>query len=84
MTEQAKVPISDATQAFGERVRARRLQLKLSQEALADESHLHWSYVGQVERGARNISLHNILKLAVALQVDPGELVRGLQPPRTD
>jgi len=40
---------------------------------------LHWTYFGQVERGQVNISLHNILKIAEALEVDPGELVTGLK-----
>ncbi len=74
-------PLSAATQAFGERVRARRHEVSKSQEQLADSCGLHWSFVGQVERGRRNISLHNILKLADGLEIDPGELVRGLQAP---
>lgn len=74
-------PISPATAAFGERVRARRQELGLSQEALADRSGVHWTFLGQVERGRRNISLHNILKLAAGLDIDPGELVAGLRPP---
>ncbi|MGH3857376.1 MAG: helix-turn-helix domain-containing protein [Pseudonocardiaceae bacterium] len=37
--------------------------------------------MGQVERGRRNVSLHNILKLASALGVDPATLVQGLKPP---
>ncbi|WP_218087424.1 MULTISPECIES: helix-turn-helix domain-containing protein [unclassified Streptomyces] len=37
-----------------------------------------------MERGQRNLSLHNILKLAEILGVDPGELVRGLRPPAAD
>ena len=76
-----KEPISDATREFGERVRARRLQLGKSQEELAKESSLHWSYIGQVERGQRNVTLHNILKLAEVLEVDPAKLVRGLHAP---
>jgi len=48
---------------------------------LASESSLHWSYLGQVERGQRNVTLHNILKLAEVLRVDPGDLVRGLRAP---
>lgn len=76
-----KEPISDAAKTFGERVRARRQQLGKSQEQLADDSSLHWSYVGQVERGQRNITLHNILKLAEVLGVDAGELVRELRSP---
>jgi transcriptional regulator with XRE-family HTH domain len=74
-------PLSSATAEFGRRVRARRHELGLSQEALADQSGLHWTFVGQVERGRRNISLHNLLKVAAGLGIDPGELVRGLAPP---
>ncbi len=73
--------LSAATRVFGERVRARRLELGKSQEQLADDCGLHWSYVGQVERGRRNLSLHNILKIAAALELDPADLVRGLRPP---
>ncbi|ORT46796.1 helix-turn-helix transcriptional regulator [Frankia sp. KB5] len=77
----ATPPLSVAAQTFGERVRARRHELGKSQEQLADDCGLHWTFVGQVERGKRNISLHNILKLAEALKIDPGELVRGLRAP---
>ncbi|WP_280527804.1 helix-turn-helix domain-containing protein [Actinomyces bowdenii] len=73
-----KPPLSAATGEFGRRVRARREQLGLSQEALAERAGLHWTYVGQVERGRRNLSLHNLLRLAQALDTDPGELVRGM------
>lgn len=75
-------PVSKAATQFGERVRTRRHDLGLSQEALADAAGLHWTFVGQVERGRRNLTLHNILKIAAGLKVDPGELVKGLKPPR--
>jgi DNA-binding XRE family transcriptional regulator len=52
---------------LGKRIKARRAVLAISQEALADRSGLHWTFVGQVERGKRNISLHNMLKLASGL-----------------
>ncbi|HVT64909.1 MAG TPA: helix-turn-helix transcriptional regulator [Mycobacteriales bacterium] len=74
-------PASDALATFGDRVRARRHELDLSQEALADLAGLHWTFVGQVERGRRNLSLHNLLKLAEALNIDPGKLIEGLTPP---
>lgn len=67
------------THAFGQRLRARRLELGLSQEALADACGLHRTYVGSVERGERNIALINIIRIARALDVDPGELVAGLR-----
>jgi transcriptional regulator with XRE-family HTH domain len=74
-------PLSPATQAFGERVRDRRQALGLSQEAMADQIGVHWTFLGQVERGRRNLNLHNLLKLARGLGVDPADLVRGLTPP---
>ena len=74
-------PVSDALGELGARIRERRSQLGLSQEALADLAGLHWTFVGQVERGRRNLSLHNLLKLADALQTDPGRLVEGLKAP---
>jgi transcriptional regulator with XRE-family HTH domain len=67
-----------ATEAFGERVRERRLELGLSQEALAERASLHRTYIGGIERGERNVALLNIVKLAHALQLDPGDLLRGL------
>lgn len=74
-------PISPAAAEFGRRVRARRLELGKSQEQLAADSDVHWSFLGQVERGRRNLTFHNILKVAEALAVDPAELVRGLKAP---
>ena len=75
-------PLSDATRVLGERLRAERHAQELSQEALADRCAVHWTFLGQVERGQRNLSLHNLLKLADGLKIDPGRLVRGLQAPR--
>lgn len=73
-------PRREATTAFGGRVRARRKELGLSQRALAERAGLDWSYTAQVERGERNIALLNILRLSVALEMDVGDLTRGLRP----
>jgi transcriptional regulator with XRE-family HTH domain len=77
-------PLSPATQVFGERVRDRRHVLGQSQEAMAHQIGVHWTFLGQVERGQRNLNLHNLLKLAAGLGVDPAELVQGLQPPKDE
>ena len=63
---------------FGQRVRQRREKLGWSQMTLADNVGMHFTYVSSVERGERNISLQNIVRLAGALGVDPGTLVKGL------
>jgi len=75
----SKSPISGAAAEFGARVRRLRQERGLSQEKLAATSDIHWTYLGQVERGRRNLSLHNILRIARTLGVDAGELMRGLQ-----
>lgn len=72
--------ISASTEELGRRVRALRIDLELTQEELAERTQLHWTYIGSVERGQRNISLLNICRLAKALEVDAGELVTGLKP----
>jgi len=72
-------PLSAATAEFGRRVRQHRRERGLSQEGLADLAGLHWTFVGQVERGRRNLTLHNILRLAGALGVNARDLIADLE-----
>lgn len=60
---------------FGQRVRELRLVAELSQEELAERSGLHRTYVGGIERGERNVGVLNLLRLARALRVRPGDLL---------
>lgn len=53
----------------------------MSQESLALEAELNRSYVGQVERGERNISLINICKLARAIGCKSADLLIGVELP---
>lgn len=54
---------------FGEAVRILRKDIGLSQEELADRYSLHRTSVGSVERGERNVSLENIVKIATTLNI---------------
>lgn len=49
--------------------------LHISQEHLADLCDLHRTYISDVERCNRNISIDNIEKIATALKVSPSELL---------
>lgn len=54
---------------FGKRVKELRKSLGISQEELAERADVHRTYVGMIERGEKNITLSNIYKLAVALEI---------------
>ena len=79
MTMCEKVTIDATLKTFGARVRLRRKELGFSQEELAGISGLHRTYIGSLERGERNISLANVVRIANALEIDPSELVKGLR-----
>ena len=69
------MPASDPRIVFGKHLRYLRLARRLSQEKLAELADLHRNYVGGVERGERNVSLLNIVKLAHGLEVKPSKLL---------
>jgi len=59
---------------FGASIRARRIALGLSQEALADHAEIDRSHMGKLERGERNVTFLNILRIARAVQCKPSDL----------
>ena len=73
-----KRPRSDILTRFGQAVRKRRMEMNLSQEALAERADLHRTYVADIERGVRNVSLKNIAKLARALDLSISSLCAGI------
>jgi transcriptional regulator with XRE-family HTH domain len=61
--------LSPSHAAFGTAIRELRKEKGIAQERLALKSGLNRGYYGDVERGQRNVSLANILKIANALEV---------------
>ena len=65
----------DYFNVLGANIRCLRESAKLTQEQLADLCDLHRTYVGAIERGDRNVSLRNIVKIAAALKTTPSKLL---------
>ncbi len=55
----------------GDNVRAFREHADLSQEKLAELAGLHRTYIGQVERAEKNITVRNLYRIAKALKIEP-------------
>lgn len=54
----------------GARIRALRKERGYSQESLGEKGGFHFSYIGQIERGEKNVSLVNLAKIAESLDVN--------------
>ena len=65
----------DYFQVLGENVRDLRLKNRLTQEGLSEKCDMHRTYIGAIERGDRNVSLRNIIRIAKALSVTPEYLL---------
>ena len=63
---------------FGERIRKLRLKRGMTQAKLAKLAHINSSYTADVERGERNLSLLNILKLAARAARASKQIVCGV------
>ena len=54
---------------FGNAVRKLRIQMNVSQEEFADICGLHRTYISDIELGKRNVSLENIERITIALDI---------------
>ena len=62
-------------EVFGKNLRKYRTNLGLSQEKFAEMCNLHRTYISDIERGQRSISLGNVQKIADALKIEPYKLL---------
>jgi two-component system, response regulator len=70
----------DVKKEFGVVVKTRRTRLGMSQEELAERADLHRTYVTDIERGTRNLTLESIHKLSKALGAMISELFQNIRP----
>lgn len=70
---------ADIRERFGFAVKTRREDLGLTQEDLADKAGIHRTYLSDVERGSRNLSLLNIERMAAALDLSLSELFQRVE-----
>lgn len=61
---------------LGLRVKEIRKAQSLSQEKLGEKAGFHFSYIGGLERGEKNISLKNLAKISSALGIKLADLLR--------
>ncbi len=79
---------SEASHILGSRLRTRRLELSLNQEDVANQAGMNLSSYSRVERGHGNPTFFTLVRLALVLTVEPGQLLAGLRsdhlPPSRD
>lgn len=71
----AKSDTTGTLAQLGTAIRARRKLLMLSQEALADLSEIDRAHMGKIERGERNVTFLNVVKIATALGCKPSDVL---------
>lgn len=73
-----RIHFMDVAARFGENLMRYRRRAKLSQEELGFRASLHRTEIGQLERGDRLPRIDTLIKLAGALSVPPGDLLKGM------
>ncbi|MGG4498440.1 helix-turn-helix domain-containing protein [Brevibacillus reuszeri] len=72
--------MTNIVKLLGERIRYIRKEKGLSQEKLGELTGLHEKYIGQVERGEKNLSIDSLYKITNGLNLTLEELFRSLDP----
>lgn len=70
--------MKEPLKALGDKVRALRTKLDLSQEALAERCDFDRTYISLIERGQRNPSYTNLIRLAEGLKVPVSDLTKDI------
>jgi transcriptional regulator with XRE-family HTH domain len=68
----------NVAQQFGENLRHQRRRAGFSQEEVGVRASVHRTEVSQLERGLRVARVDTVIKLAGALEIEPGDLFDGI------
>ena len=68
--------MAEINKKVGSNIRAFREKKGWTQEQLALETGLHRAYIGQIERGEKNIGIINLEKIAKALNITASSLLK--------
>lgn len=79
MNRAKKTDTSWLSEGVSGTIRKHRLRLGISQEEFSKRCGLHSTYISDIERGARNMSLRNFQRLAEALGVSPSQLIAEVE-----
>lgn len=71
--------VDSITIRLGERIRRLRKERGLSQEQLGEKSGLHTNYIGQIERGEKNLTIESLQKVAIGLDIPIGQLFQNIE-----
>ncbi len=69
---------SPAAEEIGRRVRLARNQRQISLEDLGHLSEVNWTTIGKIERGTSSPTVESLVRIAAALEIDPGTLISGI------
>lgn len=69
---------SEAARLIGQRIRRVRQNLGISLENLGELAEVNWTSVGKIERGVSSPTTETLIRIATALDTDPGVFVRGI------
>jgi len=68
---------------LGASIASRRVELGLSQEEVAQKAFVHRTYLSDVERGVRNVSILTLERIAIALDIPLAALFAWIVPAGT-
>lgn len=69
---------STAATKIGTNIRTARIELGLTIEDLAELSEINPTTIGKIERGASSPAVESIVRIATALELEPGTLLAGV------